>query len=102
MTNGQCGTRLTIFLLPPRCSYGSMYQTFQKLVLTYETEPDNFPRILELMQDLQEKGNPPTDIIKELAPGLELTPEGMPMMMPNMGPGVALPGALPGAGCTIM
>ena len=61
-----------------------MYQCFQKLVLTYEIEPDNFPRILELFQDLQDTGNPPVDIVKGLAPGLELSADGMPAMMPNM------------------
>ena len=82
-------------------NYGRMYQTFQKLVLTYEMEPDNFPRILELFQDLQESGNPPIDIIKELAPGLELGPDGMPAMAPNVGPGLeGMPG-LPGAGCSV-
>lgn len=34
------------------CSYGRMYQSFQKLVMVYETEPDNFPRLMELMQDV--------------------------------------------------
>ena len=83
-------------------NYGKMYQTFQKLVMTYETDPDNFPRVLELMQDLQECGNPPVDIIKDLAPGLALSPDGMPVMMPGMGPGV--PGAppMPGVACSIV
>lgn len=63
-------------------NYGRMYQTFQKLVLTYEIEPDNFPRVLELFNDLQESGNPPVEIIKDLAPGLELGADGMPAMAP--------------------
>jgi len=68
-------------------NYGRMYQAFQKLVMVYETEPDNFPRLMELMQDLQECGQPPAEIIKDLAPGLELSPDGLPLM-PNMGPGM--------------
>jgi len=85
-------------------NYGRMYMTFQKVVMTFETDPDNFPRILELFQDLQEAGNPPIEIIKSLAPALELTSEGMPAMMPNMGPGMAGGGEnfqLPGAACSI-
>ena len=85
-------------------NYGRMYMTFQKVVMTFETDPDNFPRILELFQDLQEAGNPPIEIIKSLAPALELTSEGMPAMMPNMGPGMAGGGenfSLPGAACSI-
>ena len=62
-------------------NYGNMYMTFQKLVLTYETDPDNFPRLLELFQDLQDTGNPPLEIIRALAPALELTADGMPAMM---------------------
>ena len=64
-------------------NYGKMYQTFQKLCMVYETEPDNFPRLLELMQDLQELGQPPNEIIKELAPGLVLSDDGLPVM-PNV------------------
>lgn len=86
-------------------SYGRMYQTFQKMD-TYETQPDNFPRLLELMQDMQECGNPPAEIIAKLAPGLQMGSDGLPMMMPNMGPGIGAGGAMPGlpqaAGCTIM
>ncbi len=149
-------------------SYGRMYQAFQKLVMVYETEPDNFPRLMELMQDvsgggtdgrtrvdckrvgpssgrtfpytmhkhspapaltissfaplplppsippplpnpqLQECGQPPSEIIKDLAPGLELSPDGLPLM-PNMGPGMpeGMPGTdgapgLPGQGCSVM
>jgi len=40
-------------------NYGHMYQTYQKIVMLYETEPDNFPHLMELMQDLQERGQPP-------------------------------------------
>jgi len=36
------------------------------------------------MHDIQEYGQPPADIIKELAPGLEFNAEGMPVM-PHMG-----------------
>ena len=35
---------------PPRLRYGAQYQYFQRIVAVYETEPDNFPRIVELMQ----------------------------------------------------
>ena len=38
----------------------------------------------------------------ELAPGLELSADGMPLMMPNMGPGIDAPAGLPGANCCVM
>jgi len=73
--------------------YGQQYQYFQRIVAVYETEPDNFPRLTELMQDIQEFGQPPADIIKELAPELEFDEEGMPKMDFGMGmPGMGMQG----------
>lgn len=40
------------------------------------------------MQQLQETGQPPREIIAQLAPGLELTPDGLPAL-PGMGGGGA-------------
>ena len=85
--------------------YGKQYQYMQRICAVYETTPDNFERITELMQDMQEYGRPPAEIVKELAPGLQLGEDGMPIM-PNMGPGFpGMPGgALPGmkeGGCCI-
>jgi peroxin-19 len=74
--------------------FGKMYQYFQKIVAVYESEPNNYTRLMELMQDMQECGQPPAEIVKELAPGLEFGPNGMPLMA-NMGPGVPMP-AIPG------
>jgi peroxin-19 len=42
---------------------------------------------MELMFDLQQYGQPPADIIKGLAPGLQFDENGMPIM-PNMGSGL--------------
>lgn len=90
--------------------YGRMYQYFQKIVAVYESEPNNHQRLMELMQDMQECGQPPAEIVKELAPGLEFGPNGMPLMA-NMGAGVPMP-PVPGMppfpgmdgkeGCTLM
>jgi peroxin-19 len=63
--------------------YGKQYQYFQQITAVYEAEPDNFMRLSELMQEMQETGQPPSEIVKELAPGLEFDGEGMPAM-PNM------------------
>ena len=74
-------------------NYGRQYQCFQKLLAVYDTEPDNFPRLMELMFDLQQYGQPPAEIIKGLAPGLKFDENGMPIM-PNMGAGMmpSMPG----------
>ncbi|EGZ30038.1 hypothetical protein PHYSODRAFT_310116 [Phytophthora sojae] len=67
--------------------YGKQYQYFQQIVAVYESEPDNFARLSELMQEVQETGQPPSEIVNDLAPGLQFDDEGMPIM-PNMGPGM--------------
>jgi peroxin-19 len=64
--------------------YGMQYQYFQRIVACYETTPDNYPRLMELMNDIQEYGQPPSEIIKELAPGLSFNEQGLPIM-PGMG-----------------
>lgn len=65
------------------CRYGKQYQYFQQIIAVYESEPDNFARLSELMQEMQETGQPPSEIVKDLAPGLQFDDEGMPVM-PNM------------------
>lgn len=87
--------------------FGKQYQYIQRIVAVYETQPDNFERLMELMQDMQECGQPPADIVKELAPGLEFGPDGMPVM-PNMGPGfpqgppVDMPPGFDAPQCSVM
>lgn len=39
-------------------------------MIVFDIEPDNFPRLMELMYDMQQYGQPPADIIKDLAPGI--------------------------------
>lgn len=60
--------------------YGRQYQCFHQIVEVYEHNPDNFARLSELMQDIQEYGQPPIELIRELAPGLEFDERGMPKM----------------------
>lgn len=42
---------------------------------------------MELMYDIQYYGQPPAEIIRDLAPGLKFDENGMPIM-PNMGAGM--------------
>lgn len=37
-------------------------------------------KLMELMQEVQEYGQPPVEIIQEIAPGIELDDEGMPKL----------------------
>ena len=91
--------------------YGQQYQYFQRIVNVYETDPENYAKLTELMQDVQEYGQPPSEIIQELAPGLQFDSEGMPILnddgtsagvppffpFPPGGPGGA-----PGENCCVM
>jgi Pex19 protein family len=53
---------------------------FQKIVQTYETEPVNMKQLIALMQEVQEYGQPPSDIIQAIAPGIALDDNGVPIM----------------------
>lgn len=44
-------------------NHGLQYQTFQKLLAVYDSEPDNFPRIMELMFDIQNFGIQPYSVV---------------------------------------
>lgn len=58
------------------------YDCLCRLVRAYEGEESehNTPKLLELMQEVQEFGQPPHEIINEIAPGLELDGDGLPKM----------------------
>ncbi|GAB4858040.1 hypothetical protein Ancab_015942 [Ancistrocladus abbreviatus] len=53
--------------------YSRQYQLIQELNVVYETEPGNFPKIVDLMQKMQECGQPPNDIVHELSPDFDLS-----------------------------
>jgi peroxin-19 len=76
--------------------YGRQFQYFQQIVGLYDSpEPDNYERLMELFQAMQETGQPPSEIIKELAPGLEFGPDGLPIMNGMGGAMPPMPG-MPG------
>jgi len=56
------------------------YEYFQKLVRVYENDPNNVQGLMILMQEVQEYGQPPPEIIQDIAPGLQLDADGMPVM----------------------
>ncbi|PIM97784.1 40 kDa farnesylated protein associated with peroxisome [Handroanthus impetiginosus] len=53
--------------------YSHQYELIRDLNQVYETEPENFNKIVELMQKMQECGQPPNDIVQELAPEFDLS-----------------------------
>lgn len=52
--------------------YSYQYKLINDLNLVYEHEPGNFTKIVELMQKMQECGQPPNDIVHELSPDFNL------------------------------
>ena len=58
--------------------YTRQYDFIKQLCHVYETTPDDFSKVVDLMQNMQDCGQPPPDIVRELAPGLELGEDGLP------------------------
>ncbi|KAF3340213.1 peroxisome biogenesis protein 19-2-like protein [Carex littledalei] len=52
--------------------YTRQYQFIVRLNEVYENDSENFTKIVELMQKMQECGQPPNDIVQEVAPDLDL------------------------------
>ncbi|KAK1261950.1 Peroxisome biogenesis protein 19-2 [Acorus gramineus] len=57
--------------------YSHQYELIKNLNEVYEQDPDNFPKIVDLMQKMQECGQPPSDIVRELAPDLDFSNLGL-------------------------
>ncbi|KAJ3680543.1 hypothetical protein LUZ60_016821 [Juncus effusus] len=62
--------------------YTKQYQFIIKLNEVYEKDPGNFGKIVDLMQKMQECGQPPEDLVKEIAPDLDMASFGQ--MSPGM------------------
>ncbi|KAK1565235.1 hypothetical protein Q3G72_022061 [Acer saccharum] len=52
--------------------YSHQYQLIKQLNEVYDNDSSNFTKILDLMQKMQECGQPPSDIVQELAPDFDL------------------------------
>ncbi|CAL1401516.1 unnamed protein product [Linum trigynum] len=52
--------------------YSQQYELIKVLNQVYENDPNNYTKITDLMQKMQECGQPPDEIVRELAPDLDL------------------------------
>jgi peroxin-19 len=50
------------------------------IVSFQQTRPGDAAQLMGLMQEVQEYGQPPAEIIREIAPGLELDASGLPKL----------------------
>lgn len=73
--------------------YREQHQHLQRLLQQYETAPGDFDSVVGLLQDMQACGQPPQEILKDLAPDLQFGPDGLPL---------GLPGGDPNKPCPIM
>ena len=73
--------------------YRRQLEALREIVACYDSDPDNFDRLVELMQAVQACGQPPRELVASIAPGLEFDENGEPIM----------PGMPAGAqnGCTV-
>ncbi|KAG8071727.1 hypothetical protein GUJ93_ZPchr0006g42397 [Zizania palustris] len=53
--------------------YQNQLELMLKLNEVYENEPGNMSKIFEIMQNMQECGQPPSDLVQEIAPDLDLS-----------------------------
>lgn len=58
--------------------YKEQYQYIQRICTLYETNPKDYPQLMDLLHEMQQRGQPPQEIIDELAPGMTFGPDGLP------------------------
>lgn len=59
--------------------YSKQFEYVQRLCVLYESD-STMAEIMNVMQEMQEHGQPPEDIVQEMAPGFNLGAEGGPQM----------------------
>ncbi|KAI5060832.1 hypothetical protein GOP47_0023337 [Adiantum capillus-veneris] len=60
--------------------YSRQYEYIKELCGVYESIPDDFSRIVDIMQNMQTCGQPPDDLVQELGPGMDLKGDGLPFL----------------------
>eukprot|EP01130_Rhizamoeba_saxonica_P012658 TRINITY_DN536_c0_g1_i1.p1 TRINITY_DN536_c0_g1~~TRINITY_DN536_c0_g1_i1.p1 ORF type:complete len:123 (-),score=34.59 TRINITY_DN536_c0_g1_i1:210-578(-) len=74
--------------------YVSQYGYVEEIIHTFESEGEtSFDKVMKLMTEMQDCGQPPMDIVQEMAPGVAFGADGLPQLDPNL--------LKPGEGCTI-
>lgn len=60
--------------------YTKQLEVVQEICAQYERDPEDMEKVVQLMQEMQQCGQPPPEIVKELGSGLEVDENGMPKM----------------------
>jgi peroxin-19 len=53
--------------------YNNQLELMVKLIEVYENDPENMTRIFDIMQNMQECGQPPSDLVQDTVPDLDLS-----------------------------
>lgn len=60
--------------------YSRQYAYIKELCEVYDSTPDDYHRIVDIMQNMQACGQPPNDLVQELAPGMDFGGDGLPFL----------------------
>jgi peroxin-19 len=85
-----------------RSAFSLCLYPFRQICALYETAPEDFPRLMHLMQEMQECGQPPEEIVKDLAPNMAFGPDGLPVIPGGAAAGAVAAGEGPEGDCTVM
>ncbi|GAB4813856.1 hypothetical protein N2152v2_000902 [Parachlorella kessleri] len=58
--------------------YSRQYEFIQQICALYESDPSDYTQLVNLLQQMQQCGQPPQEIVDELAPGMQFDSEGLP------------------------
>nr|CAB3447433.1 unnamed protein product [Digitaria exilis] len=53
--------------------YNNQLDLMVKLIQVYENDPENMTKIFDIMQSMQECGQPPSDLVQDIVPDLDLS-----------------------------
>ncbi|XP_066332237.1 peroxisome biogenesis protein 19-1-like [Miscanthus floridulus] len=53
--------------------YNNQLELMVNLIKVYENDPDNMTKIFDIMQNMQDCGQPPSDLVQDIVPDLDLS-----------------------------
>lgn len=53
--------------------YNNQLDLMVKLIQVYENDPENMTKIFDIMQNMQECGQPPSDLVQDIIPDMDLS-----------------------------
>eukprot|EP00741_Cyanophora_paradoxa_P002012 tig00000525_g1951.t1 len=66
--------------------FQKQYDYVKQICAVYEAGAEDYPKLVQLMQEMQDCGPPPPELLKDVAPQVQFGPDGSPVL-PNIAPG---------------